>query len=104
MPDRNTARAVVDLAWRVNRIELTGEEANRYLAELPRRVVELSIRERIARVRCPVHMKRARLLVACGPNGELEFGVSACCSQLEKHVGLVLKYRPGSGEASFGLN
>jgi hypothetical protein len=72
-------------------------EARRFIDELPRRVAEAGIRERVKRVRCPVHGGGARLTPAAGPRGELHFGLSACCSELEELVALALRYRPGHG-------
>lgn len=90
MPDRRNARAVLDLEWRVNRIELTAEQARRYLTELPRRAFELAVRRRIGRIRCPIHKRPPVLIVARGADGESQFALSTCCSALDRQLDLLL--------------
>lgn len=97
MPEPRKAHAVLDLEWRINSTSMSAQEARRFIDELPRRAAEAGIRERVKRVRCPIHGGRARLTPAAGPRGELHFGLSTCCSELEELVALALRYRPGHG-------
>jgi hypothetical protein len=99
MPDSREPPVVIDLAWRVNRIDFSREDAHRYLDALPRRALEASIRERAARVRCPVHGQRVKLSPAVGASGDLHFAVGACCQELEALVARQLGYRPAEGKA-----
>jgi hypothetical protein len=104
MPGSSSTRVITGLDWRVNRVDVTAEQAHDYLADLPRRAAEHAIRERVAKVRCPVHRKGARLVAARGPGNELEFGVLVCCPELEMHLGSALNYRSGPGLGRIDVN
>ena len=93
MSESQNPKPVLDLEWRINSVRVSPQEARRFIDELPRRAAEAGIRERVKRVRCPVHGGLARLTAAAGPTGELQFGIAACCSELEELLTMALRYR-----------
>jgi hypothetical protein len=104
MPEAPPPRAVLDLVWRVNLIDVGREDARRYLEDLPRRARAASIREQASQIRCPVHGRPVLLAAASGPGGELQFLLSPCCEELEGALAVQLGYQPRAPEDPSGQN
>jgi hypothetical protein len=96
-------RTLLETNWALNRVQVSHAQAESYLSELPRRAREAAVRERAARLRCPVHRRPAKLTPVRGVDGSLSFAVDACCERLEQLLALALDYEPPE-EGVGGLN
>lgn len=88
--------------WLLNEQVLSHGEMQSYLADLPARASEATIRQRVEQLRCPYHRRAARLIAGRGPGGQLVFAVQTCCADFNELIGWRLRYEspPEAGGAS----